>query len=248
MAKRKKYSRVAIASNKGGVGRTNTAMTIAGILADHYEEETMMVDLDPQANLSFILGCDLEQEDSKTELAIKGEEWVTQAIDGFDNLSVLVATEELKSEVVVRADDQMLHHELSDIDAHIICDTASDDNHLVRQALNLSDKIIVVMDTDKASFKAVLKTIDRIEKKNKYLKKNKKKWAIVMNQFEKRTIAANELSDTLEEMYPGVEIFKVSKSTAVKNARLAGKMLTRDSKAKKTVNEVAKIVEWITEG
>ena len=49
----------AIANQKGGVGKTTSAVTLAGILASR-NEETLMIDLDPHASMSSYFGMDPE--------------------------------------------------------------------------------------------------------------------------------------------------------------------------------------------
>ena len=50
----------AIANQKGGVGKTTTAVTLAGILSSR-NEETLMIDLDPHASMSSYFGIDPER-------------------------------------------------------------------------------------------------------------------------------------------------------------------------------------------
>ncbi len=49
--------RIAIANEKGGVAKTTTAISIGAVLAE-MGYRTLMIDLDPQANLSLSLGFD----------------------------------------------------------------------------------------------------------------------------------------------------------------------------------------------
>jgi chromosome partitioning protein len=51
---------IAIANPKGGVAKTITAVSLAGVLAK-YNQEVLLVDLDPQAHLSLSMGINLNK-------------------------------------------------------------------------------------------------------------------------------------------------------------------------------------------
>lgn len=87
---------IAVANQKGGVGKTTTAVSLSAALA-HTGAQVLLVDLDPQANASSGLGCRPEQDQATTYHVLSGAADAASSIVAtpVDNLSLLPSSIDL---------------------------------------------------------------------------------------------------------------------------------------------------------
>lgn len=89
---------IAIANQKGGVGKTTTAINLGAALADR-GVRTLLIDLDPQGNASTGLGVSPDDRELTSYDLLMGDATVAEASRQTDvqNLSIVPATSDLSS-------------------------------------------------------------------------------------------------------------------------------------------------------
>jgi chromosome partitioning protein len=101
---------IAVANQKGGVGKTTSAVNIAACLAER-GKRTLLLDLDPQANATSALGLE-KLEGGSVYQALLGSVALADSIrpGGYENLSVIPSEVDLAvAEVDVARTENYLH-------------------------------------------------------------------------------------------------------------------------------------------
>ena len=114
---------ISITNQKGGVGKTTTAINLSAALAEA-EQKILLVDFDPQINATVGLGVELNDDD-KTVLDAIHDVSKTKSIiieSGVDNIDILPGSIELSS-----LETELLGNEDKDQALKRAIDTVRDD-------------------------------------------------------------------------------------------------------------------------
>ncbi len=143
---------VALANQKGGVGKTTTAINFSACLAEK-RKKTLLVDLDPQANATSGLGLEKGFGSSVFPALLREAEAPSLVKEtGIKNLDIIPSELDLAgAEIAIAREDDYLHRLkeamepiiASGIYDYIVLDCPPSLGILFMNALNMADEVII---------------------------------------------------------------------------------------------------------
>ncbi|MFK7798998.1 MAG: ParA family protein [Aureispira sp.] len=218
---------ISLLNHKGGVGKTTSAINIGAALVK-FKKRVLLVDLDPQANLTISLG--IPRQKISIYQNIRGEAELTPYTvkSGMDVITSNLDLSGAEMELINEAGREFILRELFEPVAHdydyIIIDCPPSLGLLTLNALTASDTVMIPMQAEFLAMQGIVKIKQVTDKVRFRLNKKLQIGGVIATMYDQRKVLNRDIVQTIEGFF-GDKVFrtKIRNNVALAEAPSEGK-------------------------
>lgn len=245
---------IAIANQKGGVGKTTTAINLAAAFATR-GKKALLLDLDPQANSSISFLDPRTIDFSAYELLMDGKESINRAIyqtplKGLDIIPARINLAKLESKLVgdfdapFRLKDRL--EALQQLYEVIVIDTPPTLGLITVNALVAASHVLIPIQSSYFALEGTDDLLETIEKVKTRPNPNLQVLGVVVTLHDKRTTLAREVHEQIRRVF-GSKLFEtvITKSVRLEESPAYKESIFTFAPNSSGANEYAKLYEEV---
>jgi chromosome partitioning protein len=250
---------LAVANQKGGVAKTTSVASIGAALVE-LGQSVLLVDLDPQACLTFSLGIDPEDlELSVHHVLTKGlhpSEVILETDDGVDLLPATIELARAEADLLTRTGrEHVLRGALEDLVESraattegrgydwILLDCPPSLGVMTVAALTAARGVLIPLQCETLSHRGVGQLLDTVHDVRRFTNRDLEVWGVLPTLYDGRTNHARTVLETISDTYD-LDVLEppIPKTIKFAEAPAAGRSIlatSRSSKGSAAYREVA---------